>query len=728
MSLWGEIRRRNVHRVAIAYVAAAWLLIQVAETLFPVFGLPDAAIRVVVIVLAIGFVPAVILSWIFEWTPEGFRRDSEVTAPAPAARTRRFDAAVIAMLVLAVVFFAVDKFVFDPVRDAVQLEQAAQEARTDLLADLSADRSIAVLPFVDLSDDERNQDYSDGISVEILSRLASVANLRVISRSSSFHFRDRALSIPEIAGRLGVSYVLDGSIRLIGDQVRIIPELIDARMDTQVWSESFDWESGDELRIQDEVAANIVAQLAKQLDESFVLPANPAASADPEAYDAYLLGRQLVAKRTQESVQAAVDEFRMAIEIDDDFALAHAELALAYLIGYLPITLGESDALAAPYVATALALDSGIAEAHAAAGLLAWSDSSVRALSHFERAIALKPSYSDAYTWMAHILQQSGRYSDAFKARQEAVRQDPVSIPAINNYIELLVQRGYFDEAERQLSRLSALHPGLAAAQEGRRRSIGGNWSEFSLGLLEAMRLAGSDSPPPVNFAWSLSLLGLSKEVSVLLDPPRPRFSMMLGHHDDAVSAARHFLEESPGDLERKAILGHALAAAGYLDDAAPYFEEVWADIRQNDAASLWGDRGAAIVASHRQAGQTKDVEAMIELIQENARRMRVAGINTTAMDMSVDYEEGVAEYLSGNMAAAIELIGKAVDEGFFLYNNRNYMPDLYAHPQFQRIVSVHEERQAGERQRFLEIVCSDNAYSDIWQPADETCAEFVQH
>ena len=135
MSLWGEIRRRNVHRVAIAYVAAAWLLIQVAETLFPVFGLSDTAIRAVVIVLAIGFVPAVILSWVFEWTPEGFRRDSEVTVPAPAARTRRFDATIIAMLVLAVAYFGVDKFVLDPSRDAAEREAARQEGRADALVE-----------------------------------------------------------------------------------------------------------------------------------------------------------------------------------------------------------------------------------------------------------------------------------------------------------------------------------------------------------------------------------------------------------------------------------------------------------------------------------------------------------------------------------------------------------------------------------------------------------------
>ena len=149
--MWGEIRRRNVHRVAIAYVAAAWLLIQVVETLFPVFGLSDAAIRVVVIVLAIGFVPVVILSWAFEWTPEGLRRDSEAKVPVSDARTRRFDAAIIAMLVLAVAYFAVDKFVFDPVRDRGREAKVAAEAAGEAIRQKYGENSIAVLAFEDIS-------------------------------------------------------------------------------------------------------------------------------------------------------------------------------------------------------------------------------------------------------------------------------------------------------------------------------------------------------------------------------------------------------------------------------------------------------------------------------------------------------------------------------------------------------------------------------------------------
>jgi hypothetical protein len=204
MSLWGEIRRRNVHRVAIAYVAAAWLLIQVAETLFPVFGLSDMAIRAVVIVLAVGFMPAVVLSWVFEWTPEGFRRDSEVTAPAPATRTRRFDAAIIAMLVLAVAYFAVDKFVFDPVRDTAREAQVAAQARGDAIRQKYGENSIAVLAFDDISEAGDLGYFADGVAEELLNLLAKIPELRVAGRTSAFSFKDKPATIPEIGeGRLG---------------------------------------------------------------------------------------------------------------------------------------------------------------------------------------------------------------------------------------------------------------------------------------------------------------------------------------------------------------------------------------------------------------------------------------------------------------------------------------------------------------------------------------------
>ena len=216
--MWGEIRRRNVHRVVIAYVAAAWLLIQVVETLFPVFGWSDAASRSVVIILAIAFLPAVILSWIFEWTPEGLRRDSEVTSPARAAHTRRFDAVIIAILVLAVGYFSVDKFVFDPVRDRDREVKVAAEARGDAIRQKYGENSIAVLAFEDISEAGDLEYFADGIAEELLNLLAGIPELRVAGRTSAFSFKDSPATIPEIGEALGVTYLVEGSVRAAADR------------------------------------------------------------------------------------------------------------------------------------------------------------------------------------------------------------------------------------------------------------------------------------------------------------------------------------------------------------------------------------------------------------------------------------------------------------------------------------------------------------------------------
>ena len=289
MSLWGEIRRRNVHRVAIAYVAAAWLLIQVVETLFPVFGLSDNAIRVVVIVLAVGFVPAVILSWVFEWTPEGFRRDRDVTVPAPAAQTRRLDAAIITTLVLAVAYFAVDKFVFDPVRDTARDEQVAAEARGDAIRQKYGENSIAVLAFEDISEAGDLGYFADGIAEELLNLLASIPELRVAGRTSAFSFKNSPATIPEIGQALGVTYIVEGSVRTAADRVRITVQLVEAASDTHLFSQNYDREFRDIFAIQDEVAEMVVDELHLTL-----LGEMPKLKQiDPQAYALYLQARSI---------------------------------------------------------------------------------------------------------------------------------------------------------------------------------------------------------------------------------------------------------------------------------------------------------------------------------------------------------------------------------------------------------------------------------------------------
>jgi len=420
MSLWGEIRRRNVHRVAIAYVAAVWLLIQVAETLFPVFGLPDMAIRAVVIVLAVGFVPAVILSWIFEWTPDGLRRDSEVTAPAPPGRTRRFDAAIIAILVLAVAYFAVDKFVIDPVRDEERIEAATIEAVEDALAgqllDKHANRSVIVLPFTNMSADEEQDYFADGIAEELLNLLAKIEELRVISRSTSWTFKGKDINVAEIREKLDVSHILEGSVRKAGNQVRITAQLIDARTDSHLWSETYDRTLDDIFAIQDEISAEVVDQLKLKL-----LAGPPTADEiDPVAYDLYLQGRNLTHTiQGEESFDKAVELLSRSVEIAPEYVPAIWELARAILLS----TRGDSPEERA------------------------MKEDRIRSL--VDRLVAVAPDSSYANGWLSYFAEREGDLQTAALYRERALTGATDSNLYIQQYIaaRFLYQLGRAEEA-----------------------------------------------------------------------------------------------------------------------------------------------------------------------------------------------------------------------------------------------------------------------------------------
>ena len=242
MSLFDELKRRNVLRVGTVYVVTSWLLIQVAETIFPLFGLDDAPARILVIVLGIGIIPALTVAWAFELTPEGLKKEKDVerSRSTTLQTSKKLDLMIMVMLALALAYFALDKFVLSKPREALIAETARQEGRSEALIESYGDKSIAVLPFADLSPQGDQAYFSDGIAEELLNLLAKIPELRVISRSSAFSFRDKDMDIPTIASQLQVAHILEGSVRKAGTRVRITAQLIDARSDTQLWSQTFD--------------------------------------------------------------------------------------------------------------------------------------------------------------------------------------------------------------------------------------------------------------------------------------------------------------------------------------------------------------------------------------------------------------------------------------------------------------------------------------------------------
>ena len=302
-SFLSELKRRNVLRVAMAYAAVAWLFVQIAETVMPLYGFSDDAIRAIVTVLAVGFVPAVILAWVFEWTPEGIQTDEAAQSSAPRD-TRWLDRGIIVTLLLAVIYFAVDKFVLQPEPTHY------------------GDKSIAVLPFDNLSDDAEQDYFGLGIAEEMLNLLSRIPELRVISRTSSFELFDQGLEISEIAERLDVAHVLEGSVRRSGNQLRITAQLIEAATDTHIWSDTWDRELVDVFAIQDEIADEVVRRL-----EVIIAGEMPrSVRTDPLAWDLLLQSRALVRNTQDDDLFRSIELIQEALEHDPNYIPALLQL------------------------------------------------------------------------------------------------------------------------------------------------------------------------------------------------------------------------------------------------------------------------------------------------------------------------------------------------------------------------------------------------------------------
>ena len=326
MSFYTELKRRNVIRVGAAYAVAAWLLIQIADTTFPLFGFDQRPARVVVILLVIGFVPALILAWAFEVTPAGLQREEDVDHSLAITKNaaKQLDRIIMVVLVLALGFFAFDKFVLSESREKVIVENARIEAFAEAVEAYKKNKSIAVLPFVDLSPNQDHEYFGDGIAEELLDQLVTLKGLNVASRTSSFAFKGSDASAKHIGEELGVTAILEGSVRRDGDDLRVTAQLIDAKRDLHLWSQTFDRTSNDIFFIQEEIAAEVAAALSIALDIEAREHLPGAGTDSIEAYEAYLAGR---AWRRIAQAKPAEPYFRRAVEIDPNYAEAWSELA-----------------------------------------------------------------------------------------------------------------------------------------------------------------------------------------------------------------------------------------------------------------------------------------------------------------------------------------------------------------------------------------------------------------
>jgi adenylate cyclase len=591
VSFFTELQQRNVLRVAAAYIVASWLVIQVVETLFPVFGLSDVAIRTVVIVLAVGFIPVLVLAWAFELTPEGLKleRDVERQGTRTAQTGKKLDRVIMVILALALGYFAFDKFVLDPQRDAaVQqqqaeklssvAEEARQEGRNEALVESYGDKSIAVLPFVDMSPSKDQEYMSDGIAEELLNLLAKIPELRVVSRSSAFAFKGKDINIPNVAEQLNVAYVLEGSVRQAGDQLRITAQLIEAGTDTHLWSETYDRKLENIFQIQDEISARVVEELKITL-----LGETPRSQQiNEQAYKMALQARYFWNRRSEGDADAAFRLYQQALELAPEYAPAWAGISIAYLdrAGRGKISKEEGRVLARQAVKKALQLDPKLADAHIRMGQflgLAGDDAGRR--KAIETALALEPNNSTVLAAMANVYLIDGKFEEAIALYQQAELVDPLGAlwPAfsVNSYVAI----GLYEEAENAAGR--------------------------------AFELNGNDQMYRMNRAYIYTIQGRHEEVLAVLEPvigESPEVGLSISYMQLAVAYHALGRQEEADEMARKldalddqyelldiaalhALQGDPDAAFMWLEKAAkefpryyvesdPYFKDIMSDPR----------------------------------------------------------------------------------------------------------------------------------------------------
>jgi len=420
MSLFSELGRRNVFRVAIAYSVVAWLVVQVAELALDSFGAPEWVMKTILLLMALGLPFAIIFAWAFELTPEGLKREKDVdrTNSITGQTGRKLNYTIIAVLAVALVLsLATRQWTFDVNED----HAPAVTAESD-------DKSIAVLPFVNMSDDPDNEYFSDGISEELLNVLVKVEGLRVASRTSSFSFKGKDTPIPEIADALKVEHVLEGSVRKSGDIVRITAQLIDVKTDSHLWSETYDRKLEDVFVIQDEISAHIVEALRVALGAGEVAQTASRPTDNLDAYEDYLRGRHFWQRRGEDNIRKAIELFERATDVDPGFARAWSSLAAAHLT--MPTYSGEPEndhfPLALEYANKALELDPAIAESHAViADLLRMDRQWIEAKEYYQEAIRLEPKNPTGYLWYSEHLASLGYREEALANALRSLELDP---------------------------------------------------------------------------------------------------------------------------------------------------------------------------------------------------------------------------------------------------------------------------------------------------------------
>jgi TolB-like protein len=477
MSFFEELKRRNVFRVAIGYVITVWLLLQVVDLVLENVNAPDWVMQVFMLALAIGFPLAIFFAWAFEMTPEGVKREADVDRSQSITRetAHSMNRNIIIALVLVVVFLLVERFIPSQTdteshvqQDSTSIEVKAPVTDIAPMVAKTGEQSVAVLPFINMSDDKDNEYFSDGISEELLNVLVRVKGLRVPSRTSSFTFKGSKLKLAEIGKELQVDHILEGSVRKSGNRIRVTAQLIEVNTDTHLWSDTYTRQLDDIFAVQDEIAQAIVGALKITLtsEEQPQLQSQTTTSVD--AYNKYLLGRHLWNRRSPESLLNAAKPLAEAVAIDPGYGDAWAALADAYVLipEYGSGAIREYIPLAHDAIEKALSINPESARALTTSAYIKFMyDYDLKgAHEDFEKAIRIEPGYATAHQWYGELLAAEGRLDEALIELGLARRADPLAPIMLHDMGWLLMYSDRKEEAIAYTNQALELNPRFQAA------------------------------------------------------------------------------------------------------------------------------------------------------------------------------------------------------------------------------------------------------------------------
>jgi TolB-like protein/Tfp pilus assembly protein PilF len=451
-SFFAELKRRNVYKVAVAYAVVGWVIAQIATQIFPFLEIPNWVVRLVIVLIAIGFPIALVIAWAFEATPEGIKRteDVDLAVVSRAPKKHLWIYVVIIGAAISVALFFLGRY-------------TAGTPRQSEAATLSS-KSIAVLPFDNLSRDPDNAFFAEGVQDEILTRLAKVADLKVIARTSTQKFKSSPENLPDIAKQLGALNILEGSVQKVNDQVRVNVQLINAMTNAHLWAEIYDRKLSDIFAVQSDIAKTVADTLQAKLTGSEKQMMAAASTTDTAAYELYHKGRSLWGKRTGDNIPKAIAFYEQAIARDPNYALAYAGLASAYILSpfYAGADRLEMSAKAKEAALKALRLDPNLAEAHTALGkVFFFSEIDLPgAMREYKRGIELKPNDADAHHWYGNdALSAFGQFEEAIVEGKRSVELDPLSVIINADFgVSFLYARRY-EESAKQLRKTLEMDP-----------------------------------------------------------------------------------------------------------------------------------------------------------------------------------------------------------------------------------------------------------------------------